>query len=464
MLEKNIALALFNKGHYVEAVKHLDNVLECWGERQPKNKYVAMFILINNLLYVLKHLYFPSKKEKKIPKEKDNEIININEKRTIPLAHIDAKRFFMESIKVLKRLFKLDITKVENGASIFTEGSSIFSFTGISFKISKKILDFAKDFINKNDIKSLLYFKYTEIMHNYLSGNWRNQPEYDEHVVDRKLNVGDVFHTGGYTLFSGFLEIEQGNFKDAHVLVDKLFEIGEVFDNDQTRGRKYLLNTKLLVKSRRLPDALKEVNAKISLQNIVGINFALCLFGMRPYIQMLMKDIQGAEISLLQIKELVSHEERIVPFYICNFLMSQFLFDLCVLEDSIHSRNKPKTKITHLQKKAYRSGKAAVKNAMKYAADKTEAFKLMGVYDWLIGKQKKALVWWDKSIKIGEYLGARPELARTYMEVGKRLLEKKSKFQQLNGIKAEEYLKKARLLFKEMELKWDLEQLDKIRS
>jgi hypothetical protein len=48
------------------------------------------------------------------------------------------------------------------------------------------------------------------------------------------------------------------------------------------------------------------------------------------------------------------------------------------------------------------------------------------------------------------------------MEVGKRLMEKKSKFQQLNGIQAEEYLKKARVLFKEMEMEWDLDQLDKI--
>jgi hypothetical protein len=418
---------------------------------------------MGNLLYILKYLYFPSKKAKKSPKKRDNEIINLNEKRTIPLAHIETKRFFMDSIIVLKRLFKLDITQVENGASIFTEGSILFSFTGISFKLSKKILDHAKEVINKDDLKSVLCFKYTEIMHNYLSGNWKNQPEYDENIVDRKLSVGDVFHTGGYTLFSGCLKIEQGNFNDAHGLVDKLYEIGEVFDNDQTRGRKYLLNTKLLVKSRRLPGALKEVKIKISLQNIVGINFALSLFGMKPYIQILMKDIREAEISLMQIKELVSHDERIVPFYICNFLMSRFLFDLYRLEDAIYTKNNSKSKVTPLQKKAYCSGTAAVKNAVKYAADKTEAFKLMGVYDWLIGKQKKALVWWDKSIRIGKYLGARPELARTFMEVGKRLLEKKSKFQQLNGIPAEEYLKKAGVLFNEMELEWDLEQLDKIR-
>ena len=462
MLEKNIALALFNKGHYVEAVKHIDNVLKCWKERRPGNKYMEMLILIGSLLYILKHLYFPSKKAKKIPTKRDNEIINLNEKRAIPLAHMDTKRFFIESIKILKRLFKLDITKVENGISIFTEGSSIFSFTGISFKISKKILDYAKDLINKNDTKPVLSFKYTEIMHNYLSGNWRNQPEYDENIVDRKLSVGDVFHTGGYTFFSGFLKVEQGNFNDARVLADKLYEIGELYDNDQARGRRYLLNTRLLIRSRRLPDALKEVNTKISLQKIVGINFALCLSGLKPYIQILMKDIHGAEISLLQLKELISHEEHVVPFYICSFLMGQFLFDLYMLEDAVHS--KKKSKISHCRTKAYHSGKAAVKNSMKYAADKTEAFKLMGVYNWLIGRQRKALSWWDKSIKIGEYLGARPEIARTYMEVGKRLLEQKSKFHQLNGIHAEEYLEKAQVLFKEMELDWDLEQLDKING
>jgi hypothetical protein len=101
---------------------------------------------------------------------------------------------------------------------------------------------------------------------------------------------------------------------------------------------------------------------------------------------------------------------------------------------------------------------------MKVASDKTETFKLMGVYYWHIGKQKKAITWWGKSIRIGKELGARTELSRTYMEVGKRLLEKKSKFQQLNGIQAGEYLEKARVLFQEMELEWDLEELDKIES
>lgn len=154
-------------------------------------------------------------------------------------------------------------------------------------------------------------------------------------------------------------------------------------------------------------------------------------------------------------------EKGIVSYYINNLLISQFLCDLFMLEKSTHSHDK--SNIPQFRRKAYQSGKAAIKNSMKYAANKTEAFKLMGVYFWLIGKQDNALVWWDKSSNVGEQLGALPELARTYLEVGKRFLEKKSKFRELNGIQAEEFLEKAEALFEEMDLEWDLEELDTIK-
>ena len=69
-----------------------------------------------------------------------------------------------------------------------------------------------------------------------------------------------------------------------------------------------------------------------------------------------------------------------------------------------------------------------------------------------------------KSIAEGQLINSRPELSRTYMEIGKRFLEDKSKYKELNGINAEEYLEKARAMFKEMDLQWDLDELDKITS
>ena len=87
----------------------------------------------------------------------------------------------------------------------------------------------------------------------------------------------------------------------------------------------------------------------------------------------------------------------------------------------------------------------------------------MGSYYWLTGDQKNAMKWFDKSIREGERLGARPDLARTYMEVGQCLLEPKCKFKELNGLSAGDYLDKAEKLFREIDLRWDLAQLERVR-
>ena len=50
------------------------------------------------------------------------------------------------------------------------------------------------------------------------------------------------------------------------------------------------------------------------------------------------------------------------------------------------------------------------------------------------------------------------------MEVGKRLLEPQSNYRKLNGFTAQEYLAKAEKLFREMDLQWDLEQLERVRA
>lgn len=109
-------------------------------------------------------------------------------------------------------------------------------------------------------------------------------------------------------------------------------------------------------------------------------------------------------------------------------------------------------------------GKAAVRNSRKYAPYRVKILRLMGIYYWVIGKRRKALIWWGKSIQEGERLGARLGLSRTFFEVEKRLLEPQSKYKELNSIDAKGYLEKARILFEEMGLERDLEDLDRITS
>ena len=84
---------------------------------------------------------------------------------------------------------------------------------------------------------------------------------------------------------------------------------------------------------------------------------------------------------------------------------------VCHLSWSIHSKNKS-TKLEH-RKSASKSGKNAIRNAKKYAIVRTEVFRLIGLYYWLIGRQNKAANWWKITIEEGKRLGAQPDLART---------------------------------------------------
>ena len=117
-----------------------------------------------------------------------------------------------------------------------------------------------------------------------------------------------------------------------------------------------------------------------------------------------------------------------------------------------------------MKKNAQKTGKNALKKLKKCAPYKTKILQLTGTFHWLIGEQNKAFKWWDKAIKKGEELGARPDLSQTYFEIGKTLLNPKCKYKEWHGTSAEEYLDKARALFREMHLQWDLDELDKVMT
>lgn len=450
LLDRKIAMAFYNKGNYVEAVTHFDRVLEYWGVKRTKSKIISLFHFIINLLRVLKNVYFLPRKAKQIPDKRETEIIEVSYQRGTVLASVDTYRMVFDSIWVVRILCKFDLAKVPNGVPIFASSSGLFVFSGLSFKIAGKLLDYARSYIEPDDEKTMFVYESYEVIFKLLSGNWNEEYEYKEPIINGFLQEGELFMTPNHMFFSGIMAVEQGSFDIVRTYKDKLYEIGDVYENDYSRGLRLILGTRHLLKTRKLPEALSEAEAGISLSNRRNqlLDVLICT-GLKAHIQVLQVDTEGAEKSLQEAEEIVSQEKQIVPWYINSYHLGRFLFDLYKLEKSVDSNNKPD--LQELIKKAFQSGKAALKTAAKCAIIRTETFRLMGRYYWLMADRKKALSWWDKSIKTGEHQGARPDLARTYMEVGKRLAGEK-----LNGIGAEEYLKKARILFEKLELDSDL--------
>jgi tetratricopeptide (TPR) repeat protein len=216
----------------------------------------------------------------------------------------------------------------------------------------------------------------------------------------------------------------------------------------------------LLIESRKLNDALLEVEEAIDFTQKSGLGIYLFdMYSYEVWIHTLMGDIKKAGTSLQRANE-IRHKVHAVPVELCAFFRSQSELYLYRLKESIKSGNRSDS--LEYRKEFIKSAKMLVRISKKTAQYRTESHRLIGLYYWLLDKQKKALKFWHKAIREGERVGARLELSRAYFEVGKRLFENESRYKTLNGIKAEEYLEKARVLFEEMDLQWDLDELSRV--
>ena len=86
----------------------------------------------------------------------------------------------------------------------------------------------------------------------------------------------------------------------------------------------------------------------------------------------------------------------------------------------------------------------------------------MGIYHWLVRDQKSAFNWWHEAIHVGETLGARPQLSRTYAEIGIRLCATPGHSSDPHRIRAKEPLEKAKMMFCDLGLNSDLEDLNSV--
>lgn len=462
LIDKNIALALYNRGQFDEAVEYFDKALKYYWGKFPKNKIAAVRLLLSSLLHFLMALYVPSLKFRRLPSHLDSEVVDLFYKKCEALGIINPKRFLIESLYVFKEVTYLDLTKFELGLKVFVGASALFSFTGLSFRLSRKILETARDKVSKENAKLFLIYDLVETVQDYFEGDWNSIKDSDENLLNQNLSMGELYSASHHLFWHGLPKIYQGALSDAESIVAKLKNIYENFENDVSILLKQSLNSSLLMERRKVNEALKEIENGIDFGQKTNQGLSLVhMLACKARLNILMGNMEGAEEALNKADK-IRQEIDSVPWQLSNFRKSKLIFDLCGLSRAVQSGNA--SDLAECRKQAHKSCKLLIKKSRKVAQDRTEAYRLKGVYCWLTNKQKRALKWWHRSIKEGERLGARLELSRSFFEVGKRLIEPKSRYKMLNGISAEAYLERAKLLFEEMNLQWDLDELNRVTN
>lgn len=190
----------------------------------------------------------------------------------------------------------------------------------------------------------------------------------------------------------------------------------------------------------------------------------ICFLTIISKIELFFGNLTQAMNKLVDAEKIIATlgEKTIVPYWLIETMCVRSKYGLMLLED---------TNIQNDDKPNYKKRKEillVINKNVKFAKNRVfpvrvEALKYKGTYYWLIGNYKKALKYFSYSIAEGKNFDVKPELARTYFELSKRLLEGVSPFKKLNGIRAEQYLEMARTMIEEMDLQWDLDQLERLQ-
>jgi class 3 adenylate cyclase/tetratricopeptide (TPR) repeat protein len=463
--EKKIALAFYNKGRWSEAVEYFDKVLERLGTPLPKRGFFGMVRLAWDLLVFMKMIYWKLPNSKKTPSERDNEIFELCYWAGTALQVFDNTRGFQVAMAVMSGyLTKFDLTKIPRVSVYWAVVASSFSLGGLSFKLSNKFLEISKRYKVAENIGDRMQYDCFSTMVYHCQGAWGEIKGLDVDLLNSSLRIGDFWHTSMYLWFYALVKGEQGEFEHLMKVIDKLYEIGETYDYVVAAINAGGLQAIHLLKTRSVHEAITKSEQRISLSREKGTEFEEGhSMATKAEAQQLSGNTEGAHDSILQASEIYEKQtSAVMPLFVAPYIAASLFVYVEQLKHAIRSENF--SEVANLRKRAYETGKAAVKNSKKYAPYRTKILRLMGLYYWLINKQSKALRWWDKTIQEGERLGARPDLSRTYFEVGKRLLESQSKHKELNGIDPKGYLEKAETLFREMNLERDLEDLGRLKA
>ena len=235
-----------DKGNHAESVPYFNKVLAYYGETIPKNPVSIALKFGAGFFAFLVSIYLPFFKWRKEPTQKDKEIINLFYKKLQALVNTDPQQMFIQSFFNMRRFTKFDMTKIETGPGIMASMSTIFSWQGISFTLSRRVLDFVKDKIDMSDAKSVLMYKCNDSVLSFLSGDWLNKNECDHNLINWNLRMGEFFFSTNYIWWNNILYIPQGNFSTSQWAVQKLSDISETYDNDFAKSLKFLYNVSLL--------------------------------------------------------------------------------------------------------------------------------------------------------------------------------------------------------------------------
>ena len=215
------------------------------------------------------------------------------------------------------------MTRIINGTEVCAGAGGFFAYAG-SFGISKKILLRAGHIMDRTDIKNVIAFKWVESLFHVCAGSWNELPHFDDTAVVHAVRSGKFWDATLYVFWHA-LQNSQGRFGEAERLIATLSELANCYDHDVARLYAYMLQTDLFFKRFDLRKAESQAEDGLSFTSKEGMEpFQTWFAGYRGMIQVMMSEVDQAEVSLRQAEGLIAKQGYVTPMILIPYQTARF--------------------------------------------------------------------------------------------------------------------------------------------
>jgi serine/threonine protein kinase/tetratricopeptide (TPR) repeat protein len=459
-LQCALASALANTGRYDEAVRYFDAGLRHAQGAQPQGKLGIGVAVLWWLVVLFFRLYIPVWRRR--PTDDQGALLDLRYEKTLSLVYVDPLRMFLESLALQKDLSRHPVRSTPRGLEIWSFVSAVLAFSGLSFALSRRILDRCNTVLDPTRDEEALSCGLSDLLIKFSVGDWAAISPLDGDLLQRNLDSGRFWHVSSCILYHALLHLGRGELDEAERLIEQLHSIAEEHKYRHVAGAyAFFLRVNLLVRTRRLADAEATIKEGLEYHREIGMAGPQILFQSALVLAELFKgdagDAAAAREAMAAADRLVSQQAPAPPHYVAVYWIARVRLAQRLLEQAIEAGDRGSVRQRRRVCRADLG--AATRNARRYAYGRAEILMLRGRQSWLEGRRGTAVRSWRAAIAEARRLGSKLDEARARFQLGSSLLEVGDRSSGETELSPEAQIGLACRLFDGLRASWDLERL-----
>jgi class 3 adenylate cyclase/tetratricopeptide (TPR) repeat protein len=415
LLARNIARALFNRGQLVEAQENFDAAIGLLGQPVPRSQAALVMRLAVRALPMIGRLYLGERLKRRPATEAEQEVIALMLERAMCETTVDPTRFVLDSLDTLATALRVDPSTVPAAPRVLAGASTIFSYGGLSFALSRRVLRTVQGLVAGSQIEGRVFYGVAGLVHHLFEGDWSPAHDLEDELIQEALDRGLLWDVLTYLGLHTEREIGKGNFGFARERIGRVQELWDRYGHDLARSTFQALGTYLALAEGRYADAIDAAETYYE-ENPELLLRLLALAG-RGRAEARLGRLDAAEETLRRAAEIV-HElgtAQVPPYQYSHYLCTRLVVDVARLREASASADSRAARAR--RSAARRTLRRALRVGARCALRRVEILRLGGTVEWLSGREGRARRSWATALEEAQNLGARPELARTHLEV-----------------------------------------------